>query len=289
MSDKTLVQVSRDDLYTVRWYAKEIEKVSTVPAVDELARDLYTHATKLLGETQPDREDPVTIPGDVGGVPDKLEHPLLTFPSLMMKSQGTPAKGVLDGMVIHHSAGQYDKGLQSAKDMISWGKTQGFAYWTIATTGEIVKTHELNQWGYHCGKSKWPGVGTYVSDRFLGVEVCNAGKLTKQPDGTFKSWFGATIPAAQVRHIPEPRYKGETPGYYHMFSAAQEAALFDLAMYLKSQNPSVFQIANITGHDELRYFFGLPGDKQDPGGSLSMGMPEFRRICAERWTALVKA
>lgn len=294
MTDLTKTLVSRDDLYTARWYALEVEKKSTEPKVDELARDLHQHLSKLLGEVEPDRPDPVTTPGEppTTGAVAELEHPLLTFPSLQMNTVGVPAKGVLDGLVVHHTAGRYEKGLETGKNTVAWGQKSGYAFWVIPTTGDIIKTHELDQWGNHCGVSRWPGVGSYVSDRFLGVEICNAGRLSKVGD-KFMPWYSyedgklvrpeLAIPADQVRHIEKARYPGEVPGYYHKFTAQQEAALVDLILYLKSLHPNVFQIANVAGHDELRMHAGKPGDKQDPGGSLSMGMPELRALCVKKW------
>lgn len=233
---------------------------------------------------EPDRPDPITVPGDTSI--ETLDKPLLTFPSLQMKTQGEFPGGNPVGMVVHFLAGRFEKGLQSAKDAISYGQSQGYAFWCMATDGQIIQSHPLNRWGYHCGESKWEGLGTSLSNRLLGLEICNAGRL-REHNGQHYPWWcfeksgagpfkgGDPIPADQIRHIETPRYPGESAGFYHKYTEAQEQSLIDLILFLRSMVPG-FQIAHVLGHDEI-----APHRKNDPGGSLSMGMPELRKKCTE--------
>lgn len=66
-------------------------------------------------------------------------------------------------------------------------------------------------------------------------------------------------------------------GKYQAYTQAQENALINFILWAKSKNPE-FDFDYIAGHDELRKEAGIKGDKQDPGGSLSMSMPKFRNL-----------
>ena len=70
--------------------------------------------------------------------------------------------------------------------------------------------------------------------------------------------------------------------YIQAFTEAQEKALINFILWAKSKNPN-FSLDNVVGHDELRREAGKLGDKQDPGGSLSMPMPEFRKHVKDLW------
>ena len=86
----------------------------------------------------------------------------------------------------------------------------------------------------------------------------------------FKTWFKKVIPVKEVRKVKAR--DNMVAGYYQAFTSEQEKALVDLCLYLDSTYES-FSLDNVLGHDEV-----APGRKNDPGGSLSMTMPEFRQF-----------
>lgn len=61
-------------------------------------------------------------------------------------------------------------------------------------------------------------------------------------------------------------------------TATQESALTALLLWMHQNNPRVFRIENVVGHDEVAVDGNgtEPGRKQDPGASLSLYMPAFR-------------
>jgi N-acetyl-anhydromuramyl-L-alanine amidase AmpD len=259
----------------MRTYAEsdlELLKANMPVAIDAQVRRFEDTTADVQ---EPERPDPETVPGDVQIT--TLDKPLLSFPSLQMKTQGTFANGFPKGLVVHFTAGRDEKGLQSAKDTVAWGIQMGYAFWCMGTDGQIIRTHDVSRWGYHCGSSSWPTLGSSLSNQLLGLEICNPGLLKKSGE-KYLTWFGAEVPAHMVVEIKDRRYPQETPGFYAKYTPEQESALVDLILYLKASRPDVFQIAYVLGHDEVS-----PGRKNDPGGALSMGMPELRKRCAQIW------
>lgn len=188
-----------------------------------------------------------------------------------MPVQGKFAKGGPLGAVVHFTAGRYDKGVQSAIDCANYGATQDFAYWVIARDGTVLKTHDLDSWGWHCGASYCDALGNSLSKHLLGIEISCGGDLNHSGD----TWWGDSVPPAEIVEITKGRYTNEAPGKYQMYTAAQETALIQLLQYLKQRDPKNFSYDNVLGHDEI----ALPaGRKCDPGGSLSMGMPGLRQL-----------
>jgi len=188
-----------------------------------------------------------------------------------MPTKGKYKKLYPAGLTIHFTAGRSLKGDRDSENCLAYGKKQGYAYWCLSRDGTIFQSHSLDSWGYHAGKANW-GVFKSCSDKMLGLEINCAGKLTKKGDKYF-SWFGEEYPENEVRFVKAKENIIE--GYYHKYTIEQEASLIQLCLWLKSNNPDVFSFANVAGHDEI----AVPkGRKSDPGGSLSMTMPEFREL-----------
>jgi N-acetyl-anhydromuramyl-L-alanine amidase AmpD len=185
-----------------------------------------------------------------------------------MRNRGA-YRGGLKGAVVHFTAGNYGS-LPEAVDCIKFGAKQGYSYLCIASTGELVQAHDASQWGYHCGDSHWPSLGSGLSNQLIGIEICCAGKLKKSGDH-YVSWFGKSIEAKYVRSSQDHDYQGET-GVYHKYTPQQEATLIKTLFWLKTNFPS-FSFDCVLGHDEIS-----PRRKNDPGASLSMPMPEFRKF-----------
>ncbi len=180
-----------------------------------------------------------------------------------MKTRGSYPKGYPEGAVIHFTGGA------STESSLSYGREQGFCFFMIDKAGRILQSFPLNRWGFHAGPSSWKGLSG-VSKHFVGIELDCGGKLQQRADGEFITWFGRVVPEDKRRMVTtQDNRKG---GYYEKFTQAQEDSLLMLLKWLKRNNPGVFKFANVVGHDEIS-----PGRKIDPGGSLSMTMPELRK------------
>lgn len=195
-----------------------------------------------------------------------LRVPFATQIKPEMKARGTYRKGYPEGAVVHFTAGRRKDGAPA----IAYGREQGHAYFVIDAEGEIFQAIPLNKWGYHAGTSSWPKLGSSVSQFLVGIEIMAAGQVKKRPDGSFVTWFGQIIPKSEVRYSKKRENIQE--GFYQVYTAAQEASLEAMILWLKRNNPNVFDLNLVLGHDEVS-----PGRKNDPGAALSCTMPEFRK------------
>jgi hypothetical protein len=180
-----------------------------------------------------------------------------------MKTRGKYRKGYPEGAIVHFTAGRWGTGdLQT-------GINNGYCYLLIDEKGNVYQSFPLDRWGYHAGVSSWKTLGSGVSQYIVGIEIACAGGVTPFKD-KFKTWFGTLLGADQVRH--SDKHDNIQKGYYHKYTEAQEEALVHLLLWLKQNNPDVFDFDKVLGHDEV-----APTRKNDPGASLSCSMPEFRQ------------
>lgn len=208
------------------------------------------------------------------GEPERPTHTDDDVPVQIVTVKGVKAKnigryktptGQARGCVVHFTAGRFGQGKENAintlKDMVS----RGLSCLVMDINGIIYapENYSLSYYNYHAGTSSWRGV-TSVSAHLEGMEICNAGRL----DGSGKAWFGQQIPQDQIRNVKAEANR--VAGNYHAYTEAQEKALI---AFLKKRLKEVpgYSVDWIAGHDEVS-----PGRKNDPGGSLSVTMPELR-------------
>ena len=245
----------KQKLYTVRWYVRERWGDANSQ------RDVIELLTNLLEpDATPDNRPSVSTGGQ-----RLLWCPFAqtNFPRAI--SRGSYASGYPKGAVVHFTAGRRD-GLASA---ISYQVEQGYLYFVIDKDGDISQNFPLDSWGYHAGQSSYPGLSGTVSDELVGIEIQCAGRLTKDGNN-YKTWFGTNVDPADVRRIPQ-KTENQEEGYYEKYTDAQEEALTRLVLWLHANNPDIFKLDNVVGHDEVS-----PGRKNDPGGALSKTMRDFR-------------
>jgi N-acetyl-anhydromuramyl-L-alanine amidase AmpD len=198
----------------------------------------------------------------------KTEHSLwCPFAKMMIPKSQTRKdypKGYPQGAVIHYTSGWQNQSLQ---DAIDFQVVQGYTYFVINERGEIAQNFPLNRSGYHAGESSHIKLGEWVSSDLVGIEITCAGLL----DSDRKPWFSKSpVHSTDCREITSQDGNRQR-GIYQKYTEAQEKSLVDLLRWLKENNPSVFDFDLVLGHDEVS-----PGRKQDPGGSLSKNMDDFR-------------
>lgn len=255
--------MSKEKIYTARWFNKKIQDTSTEESVKKLASQQWIVLSELIGDQDILIEEPER-PNQSELGKKLLWYPKAEIPAEKMPTRGNYASNYPVGAVVHFTAGRSLKGDSDAINTIRGGIANGYCYFCISSTGTVFQSFPLNKWGYHCGKSAWPGLGTSLSNKLVGIEICNAGKLDKNGN----AWFGEHYPEDQRRTVGAEY--GES-GTYHKYTDAQEKSLSELLVWLKLNNPEVFNVNYIVGHHEIS-----PGRKNDPCGSLSVTMPALR-------------
>ncbi len=184
-----------------------------------------------------------------------------------MPTLGKYEAGYPKGAVIHFTAGR-----DGGERAILTGIEENCAFLCIQKDGTVYQAHPISEWGSHAGASHWPLLEHgRVSDELIGIEICCAGKVDRYPDGRYRTWYGSFLEVDDVRYT-EGLYN-QAQGFWERFTASQELSMLSLLVWLKSQAPDTFDYRNVVGHDEVC----LPkGRKNDPGGSLSLSMPELR-------------
>jgi N-acetyl-anhydromuramyl-L-alanine amidase AmpD len=183
-----------------------------------------------------------------------------------MPTHGKYPKGFPEGAIVHYTAGVQD---DSAEE-IATGRSDGFAYMLIRADGTVYQAHPLDEWGYHAGGSTWPAFPHEVSVHTVGIEIACPG-LLRGVAGSYRTWYNDPVKDEQVRVVPH--HDNQVAGPYQKYTSEQECALRILLQWLKSNSNGIFQYDFVLGHDEV-----APGRKEDPGGSLSMTMPEYRQF-----------
>lgn len=167
-----------------------------------------------------------------------------------------------EGAIVHFTAGA------SIESSLSHLAEQGYPCLGIGRNGQVYQAHPLDKGGPHCG--------TIHHRKFVGIEVASAGSVKQNANGSYSTWWGKILSPDLIR--VSGKEDNIQPGNYEKFTQAQEKSLEELILWLKANNPSVFSLDNIFGHDEV-----APQHKCDPGGALSMSMPKYREHIKKRF------
>lgn len=191
----------------------------------------------------------------------------------VMATHGTFEGGYPRGLVVHFTDG-YSATDQAALNTLDGGISDGYTYLVLARDGTLYQCFPLSSWGYHAGESSFPGLGTSLNNKTVGVECTGMGQVTKRSDGM---WGSKEQPAmheywndGDVRTVKAEANRNA--GTYLKFTEAQEKGLVELILWLAVNSGQGIQFINyVVGHDEI-----APDRRDDPGGSLSMTTPQFR-------------
>lgn len=201
-----------------------------------------------------------------------------------IKSQGKFATGLSIGTVVH-----FDAGRGNPINTMDSGRKNNYLYHALGRDGAFYQSNSLEEWGWHAGKSEWrvngkvkSGVSSYCD----GVEVCSAGLVKKVSNEFFAPWYAKSqkdyIHKNDVRFVKKA-FNVRNDAYYQIFTAAQERALIQYLLWRKVNDPKNYSFDCVVGHDEV----AIPlGRKTDPGGALSMYMPELRAKLKEEYSRL---
>ena len=204
---------------------------------------------------------------------EKYPKPKFVVTDIVMPTRwNNPPKG----LILHFHAGWSDDRINSVNCLNS-GKKNGYTYICMEENGDVYfpysekdgkKVASFWKHGYHAGHSSHKD--------HVGLEVMCSGKLQKTSKG-FETWYGEKINPKQVRYVEAK--DNVKSGWYETYTPEQEQAIIGLCLFLKRNYPT-FSFNNVLGHDEV-----APRHKNDPGGALSMTMPELRKLLKEIWEA----
>lgn len=218
---------------------------------------------KCLSRFEPDRDESM-MQGQYK-IPIIEELPI----NVSLKGKYKTPTGQPKGVVIHYTAGRSFNGRADAVNSMQFMASQGLGSMVMDKDGIIYQARNqgFDDVAFHAGKSEWRGKKG-LSYYCMGLEICSAGLL----DTDLKTWYGEQMPASITRTVEA--HHNIQKGVYHRFTVEQEEALFNFLMWQIDVNKE-FDIGWIVGHDEVC----VPhGRKADPGGSLSMSMPELRAV-----------
>lgn len=132
----------------------------------------------------------------------------------------------------------------------------------IGRDGGIVQLVSFDRCAWHAGRSAWKGV-VGLNGCSIGIELVNAGRLSRLDDGRWVSTFGHTIAEDDV--LMATHRHAASPAGWQRFARAQ----LDAAVEAASAVCAAYAIEEIVGHDDI-----APLRKIDPGPAFPMA--EFR-------------
>jgi N-acetylmuramoyl-L-alanine amidase len=190
-----------------------------------------------------------------------LSHRLLQDNGRPVRFMETPNKsGVITPkyLVIHYTAGR------SLDSTVAWfqnKQAKASAHLVIGRGGEIVQMAAFNRKTWHAGRSSWDGVDG-LNAHSIGIELDNAGQLSRNEAGEWRAWFGETYKDKDVLTAP---HKFDPPGTamsgWHAFTSQQLDAVMDVAAALHDK----YAFDAVLGHDDI-----APSRKRDPGPAFPM-------------------
>jgi N-acetylmuramoyl-L-alanine amidase len=167
---------------------------------------------------------------------------------------GPFSAGLPDTIVIHYTGGA------SYGSSAAWlcNKASGAsAHLVVGRQGEIAQLLPFNLMAWHAGTSAWKG-RTHLNRFSIGIELANAGMLTRRASGYFTS-FGQRV---DDENVVLARHKNRsTEEAWEAYPEAQLERCEEICIALKQ----AYGIAEIVGHDDI-----APDRKTDPGPAFPM-------------------
>ncbi len=132
----------------------------------------------------------------------------------------------------------------------------------VGRDGEIVQLAPFDRVTWHAGQSRWWHEGAdYIglNQYAIGIELVNAGPLTRVDNDIWRAWWGRHYPESEVveaRH----RHGGPKRGWMRFPDAQQVAAIAATREIVRH-----YGLLDVVGHDDI-----APDRKLDPGPAFPM-------------------
>lgn len=195
----------------------------------------------------------------------RVDAPNATFVA-SPKSSGPFGTGQPDTIVIHYTGGG---SAESAVRTLCDPKVKASAHVVVGRDGGLTQLVPFDTIAWHAGRSAY-GEREGYNRYSLGIEIDNAGRLTRSGDG-WQSWFGREYPQKEV---VEGVHRNETTAsFWHRYTEAQIEAVHELCTVLVRG----YGIAAILGHEEI-----APRRKTDPGPAFPLDRLRDRILASDR-------
>jgi N-acetylmuramoyl-L-alanine amidase len=134
-------------------------------------------------------------------------------------------------LIIHYTAGR------SLESTVRWFKNpdaSASAHLVIGRDGEIVQMVPFDKKAWHAGRSRWGDV-VGLNSHSIGIELDNAGELTRTAAGGWAAWFGGHYDDDEVV-VARHKHDAPTaePSGWHDYPEAQLNALMEVAAALQA-------------------------------------------------------
>jgi N-acetylmuramoyl-L-alanine amidase len=163
--------------------------------------------------------------------------------------------GVADTIVIHYTGGS---NFQSSVDHLCSEKAKASAHLVIGREGQVTQLVPFDTIAWHAGASQWKG-RTGMNQYSIGIELDNAGELSRNEAGHYTSWFNRIYAADEVFKGTH-RNKTES-SFWHAYTEEQLDKVFEICDLLCD----TYGIKVIVGHEEI-----APKRKTDPGPAFPL-------------------
>lgn len=158
-------------------------------------------------------------------------------------------------LVIHFTGGS------SASSSASWlcnPTAKASAHLVIGRDGSVIQLAPFNKVTWHAGKSEWNGL-VGLNQHSIGIELDNAGRVSKRADGKWQNALGVVVPASAV--IEGAHKNDGRPSHWHTYAPVQIERTREIASLLME----TYGLLDVIGHDDI-----APGRKIDPGPAFPM-------------------
>lgn len=163
--------------------------------------------------------------------------------------------GLPDVIVIHFTAGS---SFASSVAHLCNENAKASAHIVIGREGQVSQLVPFDTVAWHAGKSHWQG-RSGLNQYSIGIELDNAGELSRNNEGQYLSWFNRTYPSDQV--FTGTHRNKTASSFWHAYTEKQIAATFEICQLLSR----VYQITEVVGHEEI-----APQRKNDPGPAFPL-------------------
>ncbi|MFZ4856833.1 MAG: N-acetylmuramoyl-L-alanine amidase [Desulfuromonadaceae bacterium] len=152
-------------------------------------------------------------------------------------------------LIMHFTAGR------SAEESVEWlasKNAKASAHVVIGRDGGITQLVPFDRVAWHAGASSWEGLQG-MNNYSLGIELDNAGRLTRQGD-RWRAWFGTYYDVADVMQAIH-KFETDMCGW-QVYTPEQIETALQVAGLLMTE----YNLLDVVGHEDI-----APHRKCDPG------------------------